>query len=89
MELDQYKVELEPKSKILIVSNPSETTTLDKLFEIKELLEKSTNSKYNYGIIYRLPGFWFSYNLSNRSVIVCGKMNKKECIDETKLFIKN
>ncbi len=85
----KYKVQIEPEARILIVEHPETSTTLDKLYEIKELLEKSTGKEYLYGMVYRKPCYWFSYDLNDRSVIVCGRVNKKECIDETKSFNKN
>lgn len=89
MELDQYKVQIDSKLRILLVEHPTKSVTLDKLIEIKNLLEKSTNKVYNYGIIHRMPCYWFSYRLSDRKVIVCGVVNKTECVNETKIFAKN
>lgn len=85
----EYKVQINSKLRILVIEHPEISTTLDKLYEIKELLEKSTGKKYLYGIIHSKPCYWFSYDLSDRSVIVCGNTSKKECIDRTKDFIKN
>lgn len=89
MELEKYKVEIDPKLGIISVEHPYKSTTLSKLMKIKETIEKSTKSKYNYGILLRMPGYYFSYRLSDEKVIVCGSFNKKETIEETKNFINN
>jgi hypothetical protein len=86
MELEKYKVELAPDLGIILVEHPFSSVSLDKLIEIKERIEDSTKRKYNYGIIKRSPGYYFSYELLSRKVIVCGRFNKKECVDETKEF---
>jgi hypothetical protein len=86
MELEKYKVELAPDLGIILVEHPFSSVSLDKLIEIKGRIEDSTKRKYNYGIIKRSPGYYFSYELLSRKVIVCGRFNKKECVDETKEF---
>lgn len=88
MELEKYKVQLDPELGIILVEHPHLTVTLDKLFEIKQTIENSTKRKYSYGIIRRCPGYYFSYKLANRQVITCGIMNKLECVNETKEFAK-
>lgn len=88
MELEKYKVSLDPKLGIICVEHPTISVTLVKLKEIKDKVENSTNSKYYYGIIKRIPGYYFSYCLNNNKVISCGTLNKEECINETKEFIK-
>jgi hypothetical protein len=89
MELEKYKVQLDPKLGIILVEHPSKSVSLLKLKEIKESIEKSTKSKYSYGVILRVPGYYFSYRLIDEKVIVCGNMSKKETIEETKKFISN
>lgn len=88
MELEKYKVELAPDLGIILVEHPSLSVSLDKLIEIKERIESSTKRKYNYGIIKRCPGYYFSYRLNDKQVITCGVMNKLECVNETKEFAK-
>lgn len=84
MELEKYKVELAPDLGVILVEHPSLSVSLDKLMEIKGRIENSTKRKYNYGIIKRCPGYYFSYRLSNRQVITCGIMDKLKCVNETK-----
>ena len=84
MELEKYKVELAPDLGIILVEHPFSSVSLDKLIEIKGRIENSTKRKYNYGIIKRCPGYYFSYRLSDRKVITCGVMNKLKCVNETK-----
>ena len=36
----EYKVQINSKLRILVIEHPEISTTLDKLYEIKELLEK-------------------------------------------------
>ena len=86
MELEKYKVELAPDLGIILVEHPFSSVSLDKLIEIKGRIENSTKRKYNYGIIKRCPGYYFSYRLSDRKVIICGRFNKIECVNETKEF---
>lgn len=86
MELEKYKVELAPDLGIILVEHPFLSVSLDKLIEIKERIENSTNKKYLYGIIKRVPGYYFSYELLSRKVIICGRFNKTECVNETKEF---
>jgi len=88
MELEKYKVSLDPKLGIICVEHPTVSVTLLKLIEIKEKVENSTNSKYYYGIIKRIPGYYFSYCLETNKVISCGALSKEECINETKEFIR-
>lgn len=88
MELEKYKVQLEPNLGIILVEHPTLSVTLNKLMEIKQTIENSTKRKYNYGIIKRCPGYYFSYRLRDRKVITCGIMNKLECVNETKEFAR-
>lgn len=86
--MTKYKVEIDGESRMLIIDHPDKTVTLKKLYEIKNILEKSTGKSYIYGMVHRKPCYWFSYKLEDNSVIVCGTMSKKECINETKKNIK-
>lgn len=88
MELEKYKVGLDPQLGLILVEHPTISVSLDKLNEIRKTIENSTNRKYFYGILKTIPGYYFSYVLENHQVIVCGRMNKQECINETKEFIK-
>lgn len=84
MELEKYKVELAPDLGIILVEHPFSSVSLDKLIEIKGRIENSTKRKYNYGIIKRCPGYYFSYKLSDRQIINCGTIDKLKCVNETK-----
>lgn len=88
MEVEKYSVGLDPSLGLILVEHPFLSVSLDKLIEIKERIENSTNKKYLYGIVKRMPGYYFSYELLSRKVIVCGIFNKTECVDETKIYIK-
>lgn len=88
MEVGKYSVGLDPSLGLILVEHPIKSVSLNKLIEIKERIENSTNRKYLYGIIKVVPGYYFSYELLSRKVIICGRFNKTECVDETKEFIK-
>ena len=88
MEVGKYNIGLDPSLGLILVEHPVKSVSLDKLIEIKERIENSTNKKYLYGIIKVVPGYYFSYELLSRKVIICGRFNKTECVNETKEFIK-
>lgn len=88
MEVGKDKVELDPNLGIILIENPLKTITLDELIDIRDRFFKSTGKLYKYGILRRSPGYYFSYRLSDRKVICCGIMNKKECVNETREFAR-
>ena len=89
MELEGYTINLDPKIGLILVEHPSKSVSLTKLTSYKNTVEFSTKRKYHYGIIKKSPGYYFSYRLIDRKVIVCGSFDRKDCIDRTKKFIED
>ncbi len=89
MELGEYRVNLNINLGIILVEHPSKSVSLTKLMSIKNNIEFTTKRPYKYGIVRRIPGYFFSYRLSDREVIVCGSFDKQDCIDRTKEFVEN
>lgn len=89
MELGNRKLEIDKILKIISVEEPNKTITLSDLKEVQEMVENTFPIKFNYGIIRREPGYYFSYILSTNEVIVCGTMNKKDCVERTREYAKN
>ena len=89
MELEGYTISLDPKIGLILVEHPYKSVSLMKLTSYKNTVEFSTKREYHYGIIKRSPGYYFSYRLSDRKVIVCGSFDKKDCVDRTKKFIED
>lgn len=71
----------------MIVEHPSKSVSLTKLTSFKNTVTFTTKREYHYGIIKKTPGYYFSYRLSDRKVIVCGSFDRKDCVDRTKKFI--
>ena len=88
MELQKHKVELDPSLGIILMEHSTETVTLDEIVDVSNRFRNSTGRNYKYGIIKRVPGYYFSYRLSDRKIICCGTMSKKDCIDETRDFAR-
>ena len=84
-----FKVEKYPSLGLIIVEHPDKSVSLDVLYKIKQVYENSSvkGTKYLYGIVRRVPGYYFSYNLTTRKPIVCGRFDKQETINETKIHI--
>lgn len=86
MDINNFKVSLDPLNKIILVEHPTKSVTLDNLFKLKEKIENSTKTKYLYGIVKRVPGYYFSYVLNTREPIILGRMDKTETVKETKEY---
>lgn len=89
MELGEYVVNLDPKLGIILVEHPSKSVSMTKLLSVRNSVVFTTKREYNYGIIKHIPGYYFSYRLSDMQVIVCGSFDKKDCVDRTKEFVIN
>lgn len=89
MNLGNRKLEVDKQLKILSLEEPDKSITFKDLIETQNLLENTFNIHFKYGILKREPGYYFSYNLDNKEVIVCGTMNKKECVERTREYVRN
>lgn len=88
MDVDKHQVELDKELGIILIEHKMNTVTLDYAIEISQMFENSIKLKFKYCIIKRQPGYYFSYVIKDRTVICCGNMSKKECIDKTKNYAK-
>ena len=88
MDLGNKKLEVDKILGIISVEEPNKTITLKDLRKVQQMVENTFNIKFKYGIVKREPGYYFSYVLSTDQVIVCGTMNKKECVERTKEYAK-
>lgn len=88
MDLGNRKLEVDKLLKIISVEEPDKTITLSDLKEVRNLVENTFNIKFKYGMLRREPGYYFSYILDTDEVIVCGTMNKKDCVERTREFAR-
>ena len=89
MVINDFKVSLDPTLGIMLVEHPNKSVTLENILKVKKLIEKSMPTKYYYAILKRIPGYFFSYDLRDNSVIVCGRMDKTETVNETKEYARH
>lgn len=88
MELEGYKIEIKPKHNLIIVEHPNKSVSLSKLRMYKNTVTFTTKREYYYGIIKHIPGYYFSYDLRTNAVIVCGTLDKQDCLKRTIEYVE-
>lgn len=84
MELNGFQVTLLPSKKIIVIINKQKSATLLDAKEIADVIHNSVDTEYKFCILYRVPGYYFSYNLNTNKGVVLGNSDLEDTIKRTK-----
>lgn len=84
MDVLGFEVTLFPSDNIFLLKHPDKSSTLEDAYKVLKILNNSVETEYLKVILYRIPGYYFSYNIKTKKGIVLGNSDIKETLKRTK-----